>query len=244
MHWNFGISLVSQVQVSEVLADRIRDSLTLSAATLLILIPLSVGLGVFMAVRRGLWLDRVLSAGLVAFFATPGFVIGAILIAVLATWLQLLPPVSLVVAGQPVVTQLNLLILPILTLLASGLAQLARLVRATMLSVLEADYVQTAILTGVPSRRLYVRHALPNAIGPTLQLMALYVGWVVGGQVVVEALFQFPGLGSAFASAIEQHDLPVVEAIAMLLTTFYIVTNLLADLLAAFLNPRVRLSKT
>src|SRR5262249_1135341 len=129
---------------------------------------------------------------------------------------------------------------PVLALLAAAVAQTVRMVRATMIDVLRSDYVQMAKLKGVPPSSIMLRHALPNALGPTVQILAFNVGWLIGGVVVVETVFQSPGLGLAFRNAVTARDLPTVEAIAMLVTGVYIVVNLIADVAVILLNPRLR----
>jgi peptide/nickel transport system permease protein len=241
LHGSLGTSYLSHLPVVQVLSDRLRNSFMLTLETLAVLVPLSVGLGIYTAVRRNSRLDRFLTVGLLGFVASPEFVIGALLIYLFATTLKLLPAVSLVDPSEPVLAQTQLFALPMLTLVAASLAHLTRLIRATMFSVLEAEYINTAILKGVPMWRVYLLHAFPNAVGPILQLVAMSFGWLLAGQVVVEALFQFPGLGSALASAINFRDLPIVEGVSLLVTATFVLANVAADLLAAFLNPRVRM---
>ena len=152
----------------------------------------------------------------------------------------LLPPVSLIGATQSPLSQLSAFILPVLTLLAAISAQTIRMVRATMIDVLESEYVQMARLKGVPERRVLFHHALPNAAAPIVQIIVLNVAWIVGGIVVVETVFQFPGIGSALTSAVSARDLPTVEALAMLITGTYVSLNVIADIIVVFLNPRLR----
>jgi peptide/nickel transport system permease protein len=143
-------------------------------------------------------------------------------------------------AEQGLAGQWKAFILPALTLLAAAVAQTVRMVRASMIDVLRSDYVQMAQLKGVPQLRVLFRHALPNAVAPTITIIAFNIGWLLGGVVVVEAVFQFPGIGLAFANAVSSRDLPTVQAIALLITGCYIVVNLLADIAVILLNPRLR----
>jgi peptide/nickel transport system permease protein len=174
--------------------------------------------------------------------ATPEFVIGTLLATVAGVWLGLFPPVSLVDATQPLTSQTSLFVLPVLTLLAASAAQMVRMVRACMIDALQSEYVEVARLNGVPERRVLFLHALPNALGPTIQVFAQNIGWLVGGVVVVEAVFQFPGLGAAFSDAVSHRDYATVQAIALLVAAVYIGANMVADILNIALNPRLRKS--
>jgi peptide/nickel transport system permease protein len=239
---DLGESLPSGEPVSNLLRDKIRNTAALAIATLVFLIPLSIVLGVLSALRRDRPFDHGVAVTTLALIATPEFVVGTLLAVVLAARLKWLPPVSLMHADFPVTSQLKLLVLPVLTLLAAAVAQTIRMVRASMIDVLRSDYIQMAALKGVPTRRILFHHALPNALGPTLQIIAFNVGWLAGGVVVVENVFQYPGLGLAFTNAVSSRDLPSVEAIAMVITGVYIVVNLLADIGVIALNPRLRRS--
>jgi peptide/nickel transport system permease protein len=243
--WGFvrgdlGTSLPSGDPVSKLISDKARNTVGLAIATLIVLVPLSIGLGILSAVRRDGLFDQIVASSTLALIATPEFVVGTLLAVVVAVWLGWLPPVSLVDATRPITSQLKLLVLPVLALFAAAAAQTIRMVRATMIDVLQSEYVQMARLKGVPPGRVMVRHALPNAFGPTIQILAFNVGWLIGGVVVVETVFQYPGLGLAFRNAVSARDLPTVEAIAMLVTGVYIVVNLLADIGVILLNPRLR----
>lgn len=243
--WGFargdlGKSLPSGEPVSKIISHKVRNTVGLALATLIVLVPLSVGLGILSAVRRDSLFDHAVASTTIALIATPEFIVGTLLAVIVAVWLRWLPPVSLVDAQQSIISQLNLLALPVLTLLAAAAAQTIRMVRATMIDVLQSEYVQMAKLKGVPPRSVMLRHALPNALGPTVQILAFTVGWLMGGIVVVETVFQYPGLGLAFRNAVSARDLPTVETITMLITAVYIVVNLLADIGVILLNPRLR----
>jgi peptide/nickel transport system permease protein len=237
---DLGNSLPSGDPVWSLLHDKVRNTVALAMVTLAVLVPLSVLLGILSAVWRDRPFDHTVATTTLALIATPEFVVGTLLALAIAVWLDLVPPVSLVNADQTLVSQWQVFILPVATLLAAAIAQTIRMVRASMIDVLRSDYVQMAQLKGVPQRRVLVRHALPNAVAPTITVVAFNVGWLLGGVVVVEAVFQFPGLGLAFTNAVSSRDLPTVQAIAMLITGSYVVVNLLADIAVIMLNPRLR----
>jgi peptide/nickel transport system permease protein len=237
---DLGRSLPSGDPVWSLLHDKVRNTLALAVVTLAVLVPLSVLLGILSAVWRDRPFDHTVATSTLALIATPEFVVGTLLAVGFAVWLDLLPPVSLVDAEQGLAGQWKAFILPALTLLAAAVAQTIRMVRASMIDVLRSDYVQMAQLKGVPQRRVLFRHALPNAVAPTITIIAFNIGWLLGGVVVVEAVFQFPGIGLAFANAVSTRDLPTVQAIALLITGCYVVVNLLADIAVILLNPRLR----
>jgi peptide/nickel transport system permease protein len=237
---DFGLSLPSKEPVASILGNRIRNTAVLALMTVVILIPLSMFLGIWSAVRRDRTIDHGIAGVTLALISTPEFVVGSLLALVLAVKFGWLPPASLVDADAPVFSQWTMFVLPVLTLLAAEVAQITRMIRATMIDVLESDYVMMARLKGVPEMRVLLRHALPNALAPTFQVLAFNVAWLVGGVVVVENVFQFPGLGLALANAVASRDQPTVEAITMLITGLYIAANLLADIGVIALNPRLR----
>lgn len=240
VHGDLGRSIPSGDPVTSIISDRARNTGLLILTTMLVLIPLSLVLGVAAAVRRDRMVDHAVSSSTLALISTPEFVVGTTLAVVFAVWLSALPPLSLVNADASVFGQMKLFILPILTLLAASVAQTTRMVRACMIDVLRSEYVEAARLKGVPERRVLWRHALPNALGPTIQVIAINVAWLAGGVVVTETVFQFPGIGSALTKAVSTRDLPTVEALVMIATALYVVVNVLADILVTVGNPRLR----
>lgn len=237
---DLGRSIPSADPVTKVIGDKARNTGALIIAVIVVLVPLSVLLGVASAIRRDRLLDHAVSSSTLALISTPEFVIGTLLAVVLAVWLNWLPPLSIIDARQPIFGQLNLLLLPVLTLLAASVAQTTRMIRACMIDVLRSEYVEMARLKGVPELRLLLRHALPNALGPTIQVIAINIAWLAGGVVVTETVFQFPGIGSALTKAVAGRDLPTVEALVLLATALYVAVNLLADIVVTVLNPRLR----
>jgi peptide/nickel transport system permease protein len=239
LHGDLGRSLTSGQPVSTLIGENLRNSLVLAGFAILIVVPLAVVLGILSALWRDSWLDHTIAVTSLAFLSTPEFVAGTLLIALFATGLGILPPVALV-GSQSIFSQLDVLVLPVLTLVLVAMGQATRMIRAAMIEVLHQDYIEAAILRGVSRRRILFRHALPNAFDSSVQVIALTVGWLVGGVVVTEALFQYPGIGSAFASAVDARDLPTVQAAAVIVTAVYVIANLLAEVTSIFLNPRLR----
>jgi len=226
--------------ISGVIGERVKNSAVLAAATILLLIPLSIGLGVLAATRAGRPLDHAVSMTSLAVISLPEFVTGTLLVLLVAVWLGWLPGVSLIPIGKTVFSSPKILILPVLTLLAASLAQTIRMVRAGMLEVLRSDYVEWARLSGYPEREVVFRYALRNALAPTVQVIALNVQWLVGGIVVTEYVFGYPGLGQALVQAVTVRDVPYVLSVGMLIAIVYISLNVVADLLVVLLVPKLR----
>jgi peptide/nickel transport system permease protein len=237
---DLGRSLPSGDPVWSLIRDKARNTAALSVATIVLLVPLSLLFGVLSAVLRDRPFDHAVTATTLGVIAIPEFIVGTVASVALAVWLGWLPAVSLIDATRPILSQLSNLALPVLTLLAASVAQTIRMVRACMIDALRSDYVEIARLKGVPERRVLFRHALPNALGPTIQVLAINIAWLAGGVVVVEAVFQYPGLGLELTNAVSRRDLGMVVSIAVLITGVYIVVNLLADILVILLNPRLR----
>jgi peptide/nickel transport system permease protein len=239
---DLGRSIPSGEPVTTIIGDKARNTGVLIVGVIGILIPLSLLLGITAAVRRDGVIDHTVSSSTLGLIATPEFVVGTMLAVLFAVWLKWLPPLSLLDGTRPVSGQLDLLVLPVLTLLAAVVAQTTRMIRACMIDVLQLDYVEAARLKGVPERRVLLRHALPNALGPTIQVFAINIAWLAGGVVVTETVFQFPGIGSALTQAVAGRDLPTVEALVVLAAAVYVLVNLAADLLVTAMNPRLRRS--
>jgi peptide/nickel transport system permease protein len=238
-----GQSLAAGEPVTTLLSGRIANSAFLVLLSAVISIPLSILIGAGSALRRDKSLDVVTSVVLLALAALPEFVVGIVLVVLFATnvfsWF---PAVSLVDPNQPIYQQLDILILPTLTLVVAVTPYVSRIMRASMIEVLESDYVEMARLKGLPEREVVVRHALPNAIVPTIQVIALQLAYLAGGVVVVEAVFGYAGVGAALVDAVKNHDLPVVQTLTMLIAGIYVLLNLAADIATILITPRLRTS--
>ena len=241
LHGHPGISLAAQEPVTKLLSGRLENSAFLVLVSGAVSIPLSVAIGAYAAFKRDRTFDVATSVGLLALAALPEFVVAIILVILLATTVtHLLPAVTSIAPSQRAWDNLEGVILPVATLVKAVTPYVARVMRASMVEVLESDYVEMARLKGLPERTVIIRHALPNALGPTFQVIAINLAYLAGGIVVVEYVFNFPGIGSALESAVVAHDLPVVQALAMLIATVYVVLNLLADVATILVTPRLR----
>lgn len=247
-HWlggiltgDLGTSAATQQPVSQLLSGRIANSAFLVLVAALVAIPLSIGFGVWMAMRRDKAVDVVGSTVSLIFAALPEFVIGILLVLVFATQVfNLFPAVSLIPPGDHAWQHLNVVVLPAATLVLAVTPYISRIMRGSMIEVLESDYVEMARLKGVPERGVVVRHALPNALGPTFQVIALNLAYLAGGVIVVEYVFSYAGIGGALQNAVSTRDMPVVQALAMLIAALYVVLNMLADIATILVTPRLR----
>jgi peptide/nickel transport system permease protein len=241
LHGSFGKSLAAQESVSKLLGPRLVNSSVLVLTAAIISVPLSIAIGSYAALRREKTFDTVSSNLMLVLAAIPEFVVAVLLVIVFATTVfHWLPAISPIPPGSHPWTSPKILILPIATLVAAVSPYVARIMRASMIEVLESDYVEMARLKGLPERTVLVRHALPNAIGPVFQVIAINLAYLAGGVVVVEYVFNYPGIGSALQDAVVNHDLPVVQALAMLIAGVYVGLNLLADIATILVTPRLR----
>ena len=222
------------------IADEAYNSLVLALVTALVMIPLALLLGVAAAIRAGRSADHAISLTSLAVVSLPEFVIGSLLILVLFSWLGWLSPISLIPPGESPLASPEDLVLPVLTLLGASLASSIRMVRAGMVQALGTDFVQTARLNGFRERTVIRRYALRNALAPSVQVLAQNLQYLVGGIIVVEFLFSYPGLGKELVDAVAIRDVREVQSIAVLIAAVYIAINIVADLLVVLLVPKLR----
>jgi peptide/nickel transport system permease protein len=213
----------------------------LAAITLIIAIPLAIGLGVIAGLNAERPADHAISLSALAVVGLPEFVTGLVLIEIFAFRLQILPANSSVAPGIGFFEALPQLILPAVTATLVLLAYIVRLVRAGVMEELKQGYVRTAALKGLPRRTVVVRHVLRNALLPAVTVIAISFGWLISGLIVVENVFNYPGLGRLLTFAIDRRDLPLLQAVSMITVLIFALANLAADLLYAYLNPRIRL---
>ncbi|MFP4343697.1 MAG: ABC transporter permease [Anaerolineales bacterium] len=240
---DWGRSFSTQSEVRTLVVRRLRNSLTLAAMTLVVAVPLAVALGIVAGLQEGSLLDNVISISALSVVGLPEFVTGLILIQIFAFGLKVLPANSSIRPNAGFFEALPMLILPALTATLVLLAYVARLTRAGVIEELEKPYVRTAELKGLPYRTVIFKHVLRNALLPTITVIAISFGWLISGLVVVENVFNYPGLGRLLVFAIDRRDLPVIQAVTMLTVVAFAGANLVADLLYAALNPRIRLGK-
>lgn len=237
---DLGKSLVSSRPVSVILAPRIFNTVLLSAYAFLLYLPLTIVPAVLQALNRDRPLDHALSVVTLVLLSLPDFLLATMLLLALVVMLPLLPAISLVDETSSAWEYFRAMTLPALTLAIVMAVYAVRMLRDNLIEVLDSDYIRMAELKGLSRRRVLLRHALPNALVPTLNVTALNLAYLVGGVVVVEKVFSYPGFGSLLVDSLQLRDLPVIEATVMIAALVYVAANLFADVAAILLNPRLR----
>ena len=240
---DLGTSLTASRPVTKVIGERIGYSAFLMLIAAVVSIPLAIALGAVSARRRDGPFDHALSVSTLALAALPEFIVGIALVVVLATTVfHVFPAVTIIDPGTPPWSHPRELVLPAMTLIIAVTPYTVRIVRASMIEILESDYVEMARLKGLSERVVLWRHAIPNGIAPTFQVTAINLAYLAGGIVVVESVFNYPGIGAGFVDAVHGRDMPVVQALSLLIAGLYVVLNLLADIATILVSPRLRTS--
>ncbi len=236
---NLGFSYHLNTPVSTLIGEYFPRDLLLTGVAIFLAIAISVPLGLLQGARRNKGADYVLSWSLLAMYSMPSFLLGVIGIIILNIQLPLLPSTAQSF-GQGIGTDVRVLVLPVLTLTLGNIAYYSRYVRSSVIDNLLEDYVRTARAKGVPERRVLVRHVLRNSLLPVVSLIGISFPYVVSGSLIVEALFDYPGMGLLFWDAQQTRDYPVLLGVVLLVSAAVVVGNLLADLAYAALDPRIR----
>jgi peptide/nickel transport system permease protein len=249
-HWlggvltgDFGRSLAAQEPVTKLIGKRIENSAFLMLFAAIFSIPISIAIGSVAARRRDRPFDVATSIIALVLAALPEFVVGIALVVLFGTTVfHVLPAVSLIPPQDAPWQHLKGLVLPVLALALAVSPYIARIMRASMVDVLESDYVEMARLKGLPEGKVLWRHAVPNGIAPAIQVIALNLAYLAGGIVTIEFVFGYPGIGGAFVDSVSNRDLPVVQALALLIAALYVFLNLCADVATILVSPRLRTS--
>ena len=241
---DFGVSLKSKKPISRTVGTRFRNTVILGAAASLIGVPLAILLGIIAALWRDRPPDLWISTTAIFAMTIPEFVSATVLVLIVSVWLGWLPGIVVTRPDAPLFEFLSDIILPIVALALVMTAHILRMVRTCVVDVMESDYIQMARLKGVPYWQMVFRHVLPNALLPTINLVALTIAWLLGGTVVIEVVFNYPGLGRLMVQSIFFRDLAMVQAITLILAALYVGLNLFADLLTLVANPRLRTMRT
>ncbi len=238
---DWGQSYLLNTDVRSIALQRLRNSLILGGFALLLTVPISIGLGVVAALRYGKATDRIITITGLSFIALPEFVIGVFLLVLFAVQLRWFPVSSSVPSLNPV-DIVRQLLLPAIPLVMVLFGYISRMARAGTVISLQSNYARTAFLKGLPRRVVITRHVLRNSLLPTISVVSVQVGYLVGGLVVIETLFDYPGIGKLIYDSAQGHDVPMLEATVLLIALLYMVSNLIADILYGVLNPRIRLA--
>ncbi len=237
---DWGVSTQTGTEVAPYLLRRLRNSMILAGIAFVVIMPVSLLLGALAALREGKLLDRFISIASLVTVSTPSFASGVYLILVFALWLHWLPGVSAFLSEDTILQNPAKMVMPVMVLFFAESGYVARITRASMATALHAPYTRTAILKGLPYWQVVFRHALRNALLAPITLMLTHVSWLIGGIVVVEVVFAYPGMGRLILDASLNKDVNLIEACAMVMVFVAMATQFLADLLYTYLNPRIR----
>lgn len=238
---DMGTSAIQQRSVFDIIGDSVVNSAKLALLAFLIVVPLAILGGVYAALKEGTLRDRTISLGGLSATAVPDFVWAVLLIVIFPLGLGIFKPTATAPPGSNVFEQVYYLILPAICLVFVLFGYIARMARAGTLEALDADYTRTAIIKGLPQRTVVRQHVLRNSLLPTIAVVATQIGYMIGGLVVIELIFNYNGLGKALFEAAQSKDIPVLQTGVLLVGVVYLVATLAADILYSVLNPRVRL---
>jgi peptide/nickel transport system permease protein len=237
---DLGTSATTQLSVAELIGSRLPNSLLLAGVTALFSVPIALALGIASAVWRGSWFDRAASTGAVAVVSVPEFLVATLAVLIFAVKLHWLPALSYVSDIESLGQMLRAFAMPVLTLCCVIIAQMMRMSRAAVIDQLEAPYIEMVRLKGASPLRMVLAHALPNAVGPIANAVALSLSYLLGGVIIVETIFNYPGVAKLMVDGVSQRDMPLVQACAMLFCVGYLILVTTADLFGIVANPRLR----
>ncbi|MFI8615435.1 ABC transporter permease [Acidovorax sp. NPDC077693] len=237
---DLGQSATTQMPVGDLVASRLPNSLLLAAVTALFSVPIALALGIASAVWRGSWLDRIASNLSVAVVSVPEFLVATLAVLVFAVQLRWLPALSYVNDIESVGQLLRAFAMPVLSLCCVIVAMMMRMTRAAVIDQLQAPYIEMVRLKGASSLRMVMVHALPNAVGPIANAVALSLSYLLGGVIVIETIFNYPGIAKLMVDGVTQRDMPLVQTCAMIFCTGYLLLVTLADVCGIVANPRLR----
>jgi peptide/nickel transport system permease protein len=240
LHGDPGRSLVNHLPVSELIGTRLPNSLLLAALTAAFSVPLALTLGITAAVRRGSLYDRVTSLLTVGIVSVPEFLVATLAVLLFAVKLHWLPALASIRDVHTTAQMFRSFAMPVVSLSFVVMAQMARMSRAALIGTLDSSYVEMARLKGAGPARIVLRHALPNALGPIVNAVALSLSFLLGGVIIIETIFNYPGLAKLMVDAVATRDMPVVQACAMIFCAGYLLLMTLADVVAILANPRLR----
>lgn len=240
LHGDFGTSLANKREVAELLGKRMGNTLYLAGTTALFAVPLGITLGVIAALHRNSVIDHAISTSTLAAISSPEFFVGYVLMAVFSVNLNWLPAISDVDSSMGFWARLQVSALPVMTLMLVTVAHMMRMTRASIVNLLASPYIEMAKLKGIKPGRIIIKHALPNAWSPIIQVVVLNLAYMIVGVVVIEVVFVYPGMGALIVDGVLLRDMPIVQGTAMVFATAYVLLFLLADILSMLANPRLR----
>ncbi len=237
---DLGTSYANDLPIAEMIGDRLSNTLRLAAVTSAVAVPLALVLGITTAMFRGSIYDRIVTTGVVSVISVPEFMIATLAVLVFAVWLDWLPALSFANEATSWGEMFRVFAMPVITLCGVITAQMIRMTRAAVIDTLKMPYVEMALLKGASRWRMVMRHALPNALGPIVNAIALSLSYLLGGVIIVETIFNYPGIAKLMVDAVATRDLPLIQSCAMVFCIGYLTLITLADILAIVANPRLR----
>jgi len=237
---DLGMSKAGGSQISDLISNRLGNTMFLAALVAVISVPISIALGLMAAMFPGTWIDRSLTFGTLALISVPDFFIATFAVLILAVQLSWLPSIANVAPENTFWEMARGIAMPLIVLVIVVAAQMIRMTRAGILNVMNSPYIEMAILKGVRRKRIILRHAFFNTIGPIVNVVALNLAYLVSGVVIVETIFSYPGLAKLMIDGVQTRDLPLVQACAMIFCGTYVILIILADVSAILANPRLR----
>ncbi len=237
---DLGTSLANRMPIVQMISGRLENTLFLAGVAAAVAVPVAVTLGIVAARFRETWLDKTISVLTLSAISMPEFFIGYILIFVFAVKLFWAPSIASVFPGMSPIERLYAVSLPVATLSLVVIAHMMRMTRAAIVNVMSSPYIETAELKGLTRARIILRHALPNALSPIINVVVINLAYLVVGVVVVEVVFVYPGMGQLMVDAVAKRDVPVVQACGIIFAATYVLLNLTADVLSILSNPRIR----
>lgn len=239
---DLGESYSQRRPVSDIVVPALENSAKLAILAFFLVVPLAIVGGAIAALNEGRFRDRFISIGGLSAAVVPEFVWAVLVIVIFALWLDILPVTAQAPAGASVFTEIKYLLLPALCLVFVLFGYIARMTRAGTIETLDADFTRTAILKGLPRRAVLRKHVLRNSLLPTIAVIATQTGYLIGGLVVIELIFNYQGIGQVLFRAAERKDFPLLQSSVLVVGIVYLVATLIADILYSLLNPRIRLA--
>ncbi len=239
-HGDLGTSYANNMPVAQLIGARLVNSMKLAGVTTLFSVPLALVLGITAAIFRGTLYDRVVTFLTIGLISVPEFVVATTAVLIFSVYLHWLPALAFANEIHSVVQLLRVFAMPVITLTFVVAAQMIRMTRAAMIEMLGTHYVEMALLKGASRSRIVLRHALPNALGPIVNAMALSLSYLLGGVIIVETIFNYPGIAKLMVDGVATRDLPLVQSCAMIFCIGFLILTTLADIVAILANPRLR----
>ncbi|MFO1105971.1 MAG: ABC transporter permease [Amaricoccus sp.] len=240
LHGDLGTSYANDMPVATLIGGRLVSTLKLGAITTAVAVPLALFFGITTAMARGSLYDRIVNVLVIGVISVPEFLIATLAVLVFAVWLHWLPALSFASDVTSLADMLRAFAMPVITLTFVISAQMIRMTRAAVIETLDQPYVEMALLKGASRPRIVLRHALPNAVGPIVNAVALSLSYLVGGVIIVETIFNYPGIAKLMVDAVATRDLPLIQSCAMIFCIGYLALITLADIVAILSNPRLR----